>query len=277
METEMSTMKDIIWEENDSIIPPKKSVNEITKNECVTTTTTNDLNGSGHSTDITRTKISGIYKIVNKINGKYYVGSSNIISGRWNGHRHLLNKNIHKNPHLQLSWNKYGERNFDFIIVEEIPRENLIEVEQKYLDVAKTEQHKCYNKSFLADRIEMTSQVIDKIRESNRKRVWSKESLLKLSQIHRGQKHTEETKKLLSKLLKGRKLSEKTKIKIGKSRINLKIFKRYNVKNIESEEIFNGNYYDLVKKLNMSKRSVSNLINGHINLCKNWKIISLQN
>jgi hypothetical protein len=47
-------------------------------------------------------KISGIYKIINKINNKYYVGSSK-----------------HINPHLQNAWNKYGQNNFDFVITEE--------------------------------------------------------------------------------------------------------------------------------------------------------------
>jgi group I intron endonuclease len=217
--------------------------------------------------------MSGIYKIINKINGKYYVGSAKNIRSRWNGHRHLLNKNIHKNPHLQNSWNKYGIDNFEFIIIEEIePRYLLIE-EQKYLDIAKTEQDKCYNKSFLADRIEMTPQVIDKIRESNRKRIWSKTSLLKLSKIHKGQKHTEESKIKIKNKLMGHIHSKETKEKICKSRINLKIFKMYDVKNVKTKESFKGNYYDLIKKLNMSKRSVSSLINGHINKCKNWIIV----
>lgn len=41
-------------------------------------------------------KISGIYKIINKINGKYYVGSSKDIVtpniGRWYMHKYELNK-----------------------------------------------------------------------------------------------------------------------------------------------------------------------------------------
>lgn len=274
MDREMSTMKDIIiWEEKNLTELSKKLENNGESDECVTTISISESKENVLSKGIT--KISGIYKIVNKTNGKYYVGSAKNIRCRWNGHRHLLNKNTHKNPHFQSAWNKYGKNNFDWIIVEKVPKEKLIEIEQKYLDIAKVEQNKCYNKSFLADRIEMTPQVIDKIRKSNRNRVWTKESLEKLSKIHTGQKHTEETKKKLRTILKGHFVSKETRHKIGNSRINLKISKTYNIKNIKTNEVFNGNYYDLIKKLDMSKRSVSNLINGHINKCKDWMICQL--
>lgn len=103
-------------------------------------------------------KISGIYKIVNKISGKYYVGSSDNIlgtSGRWKEHINDLNANRHDNDYLQKSWNKYKDTNFDFIIIETLPneitRKELLLVEQKYLDLAKKEgKEKCYNLSYLA-------------------------------------------------------------------------------------------------------------------------------
>ena len=98
-------------------------------------------------------KIVGIYKIINKTNGKYYVGSSKNISGRkgrFYSHKHNLKSNKHYNHYLQRSWNKYGEDGFEFLIVEEVPEENLLMTEQKYLDLAKTEPDKCYNTRFIA-------------------------------------------------------------------------------------------------------------------------------
>jgi group I intron endonuclease len=96
-------------------------------------------------------KISGIYKIINKTNGKYYIGSSNDITGkfgRWYEHKWELKRNSHHNTYLQRSWNKYGEDKFNWIIVEKIPENQLLLIEQKYLDIAKTEKDKCYNLTF---------------------------------------------------------------------------------------------------------------------------------
>lgn len=106
-------------------------------------------------------KVSGIYKIVNRINGKYYVGSSANIKDRWRQHRRALRKNLHWNDHLQLSWNKYKEPTFDFIVVETcLPQKDvLLSDEQRYLDIAKNEKDKCYNITFTAGKVDMTDDV----------------------------------------------------------------------------------------------------------------------
>jgi len=53
-------------------------MNETTLKECDTTGNTPNKKESTPLNDITnvKEKISGIYKIINKVNGKYYVGSS---------------------------------------------------------------------------------------------------------------------------------------------------------------------------------------------------------
>ena len=75
----------------------------------------------------------GIYKIVNKINGDFYVGSSKNINKRWGQHLMKLKNNKHQNMILQRSWEKYGEDNFNFEIVENCSVENLLEIENVYL------------------------------------------------------------------------------------------------------------------------------------------------
>jgi group I intron endonuclease len=90
--------------------------------------------------DITQQKVSGIYKIVNKINGKYYVGSSkNILgeNGRWSDHSNDLIKGKHYNQKLQRAWNKCGYLSFDFIIIQLSSLETLLQDEQYYLNIAK--------------------------------------------------------------------------------------------------------------------------------------------
>lgn len=62
---------------------------------------------------------SGIYLIKNKINNKVYVGQSNNFQNRKREHFNRLKNNNHTNEHLQKSWNKYGNENFEFIVLEE--------------------------------------------------------------------------------------------------------------------------------------------------------------
>lgn len=62
----------------------------------------------------------GIYKIENKVNGKVYIGQSINIEERWRTHRNMLRRNGHYNKHFQNSWNKHGEENFDFSVIENV-------------------------------------------------------------------------------------------------------------------------------------------------------------
>lgn len=63
--------------------------------------------------------VIGIYCIRNKINNKVYIGQSIDIRTRWWGHRCDLNRNNHCNRYLQNAWNKHGEDNFEFSVLEQ--------------------------------------------------------------------------------------------------------------------------------------------------------------
>lgn len=90
----------------------------------------------------------GVYKIVNKRNGKYYVGSSVEIEKRFWRHKKELINGKHHCDYLQRAWNKYGEENFSFEIVHECAtEEEARELEQHYLD---TEYSVLYNTSKLS-------------------------------------------------------------------------------------------------------------------------------
>lgn len=93
------------------------------------------------------TKIIGVYKILNKVNNKLYIGSSTFAQSRLRLHKSHLRKNKHVNKHLQSSFNKYGIENFQFEIIEICSELNLIEREQYWIDLLNTcNKDKGYNK-----------------------------------------------------------------------------------------------------------------------------------
>jgi group I intron endonuclease len=77
---------------------------------------------------------SGIYKIYCNVSGKFYVGSSQELSRRKHHHYNRLRANKHGNPHLQNSYNLYGESNMTFEILEYCDKSLLLDVEQRYID-----------------------------------------------------------------------------------------------------------------------------------------------
>ena len=90
---------------------------------------------------------SGVYKITNIINGKFYVGSSINMTKRKYLHFSKLRRKIHDNSHLQSSFNKYGEENFIFSILATCPAIYCIKLEQWFLDNLNPQ----YNKHPLAN------------------------------------------------------------------------------------------------------------------------------
>lgn len=124
---------------------------------------------------------SGIYAIVNRINGKRYVGSSSELKARLRAHKGRLKSNYHPNPHLQAAWNKYGSEAFDFIVLEYVHPEFLLDIEQKYIDKNK----RGYNLSKWADA---------PTRGTHR----TPETKAKLRAAHIGKKHSLETRAKIS-------------------------------------------------------------------------------
>ena len=76
-----------------------------------------------------------VYKIINLITGKVYIGSTNNIKNRFWRHQRQLHLNKHHSIKLQRSYNKYGIDNFKFETIEECSKEDLIQREQYYIDL----------------------------------------------------------------------------------------------------------------------------------------------
>ena len=87
----------------------------------------------------------GIYKIINVINNKFYVGSAVDLKRRKARHFSELRNGRHNNRHLQSAWVKYGEAAFIFVVVEELPPEaDLLAAENVWLKEHVGKDH-CYN------------------------------------------------------------------------------------------------------------------------------------
>lgn len=86
-----------------------------------------------------------IYKILNQVNGNFYIGSAVNALRRRARHWSELRNNKHNNRHLQAAWNKYGETAFVFIILEEVPADkNHLDRETEYLRECVGKPN-CYN------------------------------------------------------------------------------------------------------------------------------------
>jgi group I intron endonuclease len=133
---------------------------------------------------------SGIYQIQSKIKPeRIYIGSAIDISKRWKQHLTALKKNKHINKKLQNHLNKYGEHDFQFSILLGCDKDDLIKIEQYFLDTYRTYFNTC------------------KIAGSTMGIKFSLETRKKLSKVKRGQVPWN----------KGKHLSEKHKEGIAKS------------------------------------------------------------
>ena len=123
--------------------------------------------------------MTGIYKITNIITGKCYIGSASDFHERWIRHTNLLNKNKHHSIKLQNSWNKYGEYNFIFEIIEEckLIKEILIEKEQYYIDLYDSfnNGYNCLPKAGSKIGYKIISKTKEKLRQVNLGKKYSKE------------------------------------------------------------------------------------------------------
>lgn len=78
-------------------------------------------------------KVSGVYMIRSKSMPELmYIGSTESISDRWRGHISTLTYNRHSKK-IQQHFDQYGLDDFEFIVLEQCPKEKLRQIEQFYL------------------------------------------------------------------------------------------------------------------------------------------------
>lgn len=77
---------------------------------------------------------SGVYFILHLSSGRHYVGSACNLDRRWARHKSDFRAQRHHNLKLQNSWNKYGEGDFEFFVLELSERKALLDREQFWID-----------------------------------------------------------------------------------------------------------------------------------------------
>jgi len=88
-------------------------------------------------------KVSGIYKITNKVTKDFYIGSSKGMRFRIYKHKSKLLNGNHPNKHLQSSFNKHKIENFKVEVIEYCDLNKLIKSEQYWIDTLKPKYNKC--------------------------------------------------------------------------------------------------------------------------------------
>lgn len=203
---------------------------------------TSDPNDTTIKTEIKSTKnqwkdignVSGIYKIVNKIDGKYYVGSTKNFNERINRHFKSLRRGKHHNINLQRSFDKYGEESFEFVVLETCEVTNLLTLEQLFLNKLKP---------FLSENgynINQQTSGSDNWRLHPRRNELIKNHSIRFSgnrNPNYGKHHSEETKRLIAK----------NSVKVGSSNGRWKTVSEHNTSKIIEE--FNSNGLNSAKRM----------------------------
>jgi group I intron endonuclease len=78
--------------------------------------------------------LSGIYCIVCKATGQFYVGSAVGLQNRARGHWSALRRGKHSNKYLQRAWNRHREMNFEFRVLKLVKPSRLLATEQSWLN-----------------------------------------------------------------------------------------------------------------------------------------------
>ena len=130
---------------------------------------------------------SGIYKIVNKNNGRLYIGSAKNVQVRCGLHRSALRASRHHNRHLQAAWAKYGEASFAFELIEQCSVGCLLQREQFWID--KYGLAALYNlrpKAASQLGIKWSPETLAKMKAAAQRRAESPEWRKKISEAHKG-------------------------------------------------------------------------------------------
>lgn len=194
--------------------------------------------------DLEILKKRGVYQIRNLVNNKIYIGSTTTsFIYRWRQHCSKLKMGKHDNAHLQSSYIKYGDSNFEYtVLYVGISTEDIRAKEQEWINFLDTcNPSKGYNLEPTVDRHSRSEDTKKKISMNRRGKCVGP------ANGFYGKTHSEEVRNRIRQARLGKKMSDATKAKIvEKRKIKVKI---------------NGVIYPSIKEaaqeLGMSKATLS--------------------
>lgn len=157
---------------------------------------------------------AGVYTITQKSTGGRYVGSSVNLHTRELSHWWHLRNGVHRSPHLQNSFDKYGEADFIFKVLFFCDVDTILFYEQQALDIL--------NPTFNILRVagNCTGRTVSpetrlKISIGNSGKIRSPEQMALLRACNVGKSVSFETRSKISSALKGRKFTPEHRAKIS--------------------------------------------------------------
>lgn len=219
--------------------------------------------------------IIGVYKIVNNVTNKVYVGQTINYKGRIVRHKSDLKCNRHSNPELQQDYNKYGLHSFKFELLERCSKNKLLEQETYWINYYGGKESEClynkcdlfghnksykYNQSMAQKGIHTISELGKlKISQANKGKIISEEQRQKIKQAAKSnpnygmknKKHSQHSKKLMSEKKKGKYL--------GSSNPNYKYTPEF-IETLRKEYQVTPCYAVLARKYNINSTTISRLI-----------------
>lgn len=146
---------------------------------------------------------SGIYYILNITNNKVYIGQSKNIVARLKEHKRDLKAFRHINWHLQKSYEKYGDSNFEYGVLEFCDIDKLDEKEIHYIkSLGSMNRYKGYNLKDGGSRTIFSQETLAKM-SANRKALCQDESYLIQMSWARSELSEEQVRNIKTMLFNG--------------------------------------------------------------------------
>ncbi|AYJ74122.1 GIY-YIG family homing endonuclease [Bacillus phage BSP15] len=220
--------------------------------------------------------MNAVYRIINKTNGRFYIGSSSRFEARKRAHLNMLRRGVHHNKPIQEDYDKYGESCFDFEILkkcaEDTTRDDLFKEEQKFISASDDEllynlYDNAHGMSYKGEKNPMFGKThSDEIRRklseinSGEHNPWygntehMNKMRSKITKRFDGRKHTEETKEKMSKAHKGREKTEETRRKLS--------LNNGNNSGIVIDNVFYRSMSEASRQLNISRTTITSRVNN---------------